>query len=117
MADEDQSAPTELSYEEKVGRASVIAKPMAPKKLAKKLFKLIKKGMKKIITKRRLTAFAISVCIVLSMWSNGWKICVKRHMQSPFIIYWILILAGKQKNHLRSGLKIVQSRIRKGETG
>lgn len=34
----------ELSYEEKVQNTSVIAKPMAPKKLAKKCYKLIKKG-------------------------------------------------------------------------
>jgi len=67
MAEMDESS-NELSYEEKVSRASIISKPMASKKQAKKLFKLIKK-------------------------------------------------AGKQKNHLRSGLKIVQSRIRKGETG
>jgi len=32
-----------LSYEEKVSRAAVISKPMASKKLAKKLFKLIRK--------------------------------------------------------------------------
>jgi len=58
----------EMSYEEKAGRASIIAKPMATKKLAKKLFKLIKKS-------------------------------------------------SKQKYYLRSGLKLVQTRIRKGETG
>jgi len=69
MADvDDQSQGNELSYEDKAARASIIAKPMASKKLAKKLFKLIRK-------------------------------------------------AGKQKNQLRSGLKMVQSRIRKGETG
>lgn len=34
----------ELSYEEKLQNVSVIAKPMAPKKLAKKCYKLIKKG-------------------------------------------------------------------------
>ncbi|ODN02032.1 H/ACA ribonucleoprotein complex subunit 2-like protein [Orchesella cincta] len=70
MADMDESvgAANELTYEEKVARASIIAKPMASKKLAKKLFKLIRK-------------------------------------------------ASKQKNYLRSGLKIVQARIRKGERG
>jgi len=70
MADMDESvnAGNELSYEDKVARASIIAKPMASKKLAKKLFKLIRK-------------------------------------------------ASKQKNYLRSGLKIVQARIRKGESG
>lgn len=35
----------ELSYEEKLENVSVIAKPMASKKLAKKIYKLIKKGM------------------------------------------------------------------------
>lgn len=34
----------ELTYEEKLENVSVIAKPMAPKKLAKKCYKLIKKG-------------------------------------------------------------------------
>ena len=33
-----------LTYQEKASRASIIAKPMASKKLAKKLSKLIKKG-------------------------------------------------------------------------
>lgn len=33
-----------LSYEEKVEHCSVIAKPMAPKKLSKKIYKLIKKS-------------------------------------------------------------------------
>lgn len=37
--------PTELSYEEKVANCSVIAKPMASKKLAKKCYKLVKKGI------------------------------------------------------------------------
>jgi len=58
----------DLPYEVKVARAAVIAKPMASKKLAKRLCKLIKK-------------------------------------------------ASKQKMQLRSGLKLVQSKIRKGETG
>lgn len=34
----------ELSYEEKLENVSVIAKPMASKKLTKKCYKLIKKG-------------------------------------------------------------------------
>jgi len=42
--DESVGGGNELSYEDKVARASVIAKPMAPKTLAKKLFKLIRKG-------------------------------------------------------------------------
>lgn len=35
---------SELTYEEKVANCNVIAKPMASKKLAKKCYKLIKKG-------------------------------------------------------------------------
>lgn len=34
----------ELSYEEKLENVSIIAKPMASKKLTKKCYKLIKKG-------------------------------------------------------------------------
>lgn len=34
----------ELSYEDKLKYCSVIAKPMASRKLAKKIYKLIKKG-------------------------------------------------------------------------
>jgi len=56
------------SYEEKLRFVSVIAKPMGSKKLAKKVYKLIKKG-------------------------------------------------SKQKGFVRNGLKDVQARIRKGETG
>merc|ERR1711994_873154 len=37
---------TEMSYEERLQFVSVIAKPMASKKLAKKLYKCIKKGIK-----------------------------------------------------------------------
>lgn len=36
--------PNEMTYEEKLRFVSVIAKPMAPKKLAKKITKCIKKG-------------------------------------------------------------------------
>ncbi|CAH1156219.1 unnamed protein product [Phaedon cochleariae] len=59
---------TELAYEDKVDLCSVIAKPMASKKLAKKCYKLVKKAV-------------------------------------------------KQKTFIRVGLKDVQRRIRKGETG
>ncbi|KAK8391145.1 hypothetical protein O3P69_017062 [Scylla paramamosain] len=58
----------EVTYEEKLKYVSVIAQPMASKKLAGRIYKLIKK-------------------------------------------------ASKQKTFLRDGLKDVQSRIRKGETG
>lgn len=36
----------ELSYEDKLANVSIIAKPMASKKLTKKCYKLIKKGNK-----------------------------------------------------------------------
>lgn len=36
---------TELTYDEKVANCNIIAKPMASKKLAKKCYKVIKKGM------------------------------------------------------------------------
>ena len=37
---------TQLSYDQKIAFTSIIAKPMASKKLAKRLFKLIKKASK-----------------------------------------------------------------------
>ncbi|XP_054159529.1 H/ACA ribonucleoprotein complex subunit 2-like protein [Oppia nitens] len=61
---------TELSYDQKIDFTSIIAKPMATRKLAKKLFKLIRKASK-----------------------------------------------INRKTLLRIGLKDVQMRIRKGETG
>ncbi|CAG2164723.1 unnamed protein product [Oppiella nova] len=61
---------TDLPYDSKINFTSAIAKPMASKKLSKRLFKLIRKASK------------------LS-----------------------------RKEHLRIGLKDVQLRIRKGETG
>nr|CAH7729218.1 unnamed protein product [Callosobruchus chinensis] len=60
--------PSDLTYEEKIANCNVIAKPMASKKLAKKVYKLIKKAV-------------------------------------------------KHKTYIRCGLKDVQTRIRKGETG
>lgn len=42
----DTTLAGEMSYEEKLGFVAVIAKPMANKKLAKKVYKVIKKGMK-----------------------------------------------------------------------
>lgn len=36
---------SELTYEEKVMNCNIIAKPMASKKLAKKCYKLVKKGI------------------------------------------------------------------------
>merc|ERR1719238_2630470 len=47
--DESQNNGTEtdeMSYEDRLKYVSVISKPMAPKKLTKKLYKCIKKGMK-----------------------------------------------------------------------
>lgn len=63
-----ESEEVKLSYDEKLKFVSPIAKPMASKKLAKKLFKLVK-------------------------------------------------AASQQKDYLRTGLKDVFKRIRKGETG
>lgn len=40
----DEKVKTEQSYDDKVGDCSVIAKPMASKKLSKKIYKLIKKS-------------------------------------------------------------------------
>lgn len=47
-ADESNAAvkEEELSYEEKIENCSIIAKPMVSKKLAKKCYKLVKKGEK-----------------------------------------------------------------------
>lgn len=42
--DNSEVVVEEKSYDEKVANCSVIAKPMATKKLAKKCYKLIKKG-------------------------------------------------------------------------
>ncbi|GAB6031544.1 snoRNA-binding protein [Chamberlinius hualienensis] len=68
METEGNDVPEKLSYSEKLKFVSVIANPMASKKLTKKLYKLISK-------------------------------------------------ASKHKFHLRTGLKEVQTRIRKEETG
>ncbi|EFA09871.1 H/ACA ribonucleoprotein complex subunit 2-like protein [Tribolium castaneum] len=64
---EDQKEE-ELTYEQKVNNCNTIAKPMASKKLTKKVHKLVKKAV-------------------------------------------------KHKTYVRNGLKDVQKRIRKGETG
>jgi len=42
----DTTIPGEMSYEDKLDYVAVIAKPMASKKLAKRVYKVIKKGMK-----------------------------------------------------------------------
>merc|ERR1712121_628646 len=65
---DDSQVESGPSYEEKLKFVSCIAKPMANKKLTKKLYKVIKKG-------------------------------------------------SKHKGFVRNGLKDVQARIRKGETG
>jgi hypothetical protein len=44
MGEDVSKSENKLSYEEKAQRASIISKPMASKKLAKKLSKLIRKG-------------------------------------------------------------------------
>jgi len=43
VKDENIDAP-EISYEEKLRFVNAISKPMAPKKLTKKIYKCIKKG-------------------------------------------------------------------------
>lgn len=45
MGSTENEVVDEKPYDEKVANCSVIAKPMATKKLAKKCYKLIKKGM------------------------------------------------------------------------
>lgn len=76
----------ELSYEDKQKFVSVIAKPMASRKLAKKIYKLIKKG-------------------------------AKHSLFYSYVNDIHLFLAAKNKTYCRNGLKDVQMRIRKGETG
>lgn len=78
----------DVPYEEKVKNTCVIAKPMASKKLSKKCYKLLKKGLYIIFF----------VYIVKSL---------KRRC----------LLASKHKTFVRNGLKDVQKRIRKGESG
>lgn len=43
--DEEAKGDKELSYEEKLRYVNKISSPMAPKKLTKKIYKLIKKGI------------------------------------------------------------------------
>lgn len=45
-AEADVTVAGEMSYEDKLEFVAVIAKPMASKKLAKRVYKVIKKGMK-----------------------------------------------------------------------
>lgn len=47
----DGADATEISYESKLKYINTIAKPMAPKKLTKKIYKCIKKGNDIIIYK------------------------------------------------------------------
>lgn len=61
MAEVDDSMSNELSYEEKVSRASIIAKPMASKKLAKKLFKLIRKGIHERLQLKRIYSLVVLI--------------------------------------------------------
>lgn len=86
----------EDTYEDKLKNCSVIAQPMASKKLTKKCLKLIKKGMSGHSLRNFLNFFLFAY--------EAQCIC------SP-------ILASKQKTFLRNGLKDVQSRLKKGETG
>lgn len=85
MAEEDGK----VSYEDKLKNVSIIAKPMASKKLTKKVRKKEKKNSKYY--------FALN----------------------PFLfqLYKCIKKGAKQKNLIRNGLKDVQSQIRKGATG
>lgn len=47
MTETETPAVEEMSYEEKLKFCSVIAQPMASKKVCKKVFKLVKKSWKK----------------------------------------------------------------------
>lgn len=83
------SVKEEDTYDDKVRKCSIIAKPMAPKKLTKKCLKLIKKGNQ------------------VKTFHDKTKDSQPNH----------LFIAAKQKTFLRNGLKDVQSRLKKGETG
>ncbi len=50
MSDTEESS--RISYEERIKHVSIIAKPLASKKLTKKLYKLVKKSTKVKCTKR-----------------------------------------------------------------
>lgn len=112
-ADESQDVSTvsvkeEDTYDDKLKNCSVIAKPMAPKKLSKKCLKLIKKGLfEKIEIFDDISSISL---ILLRFFPEKNEIitnsCIFRN-----------ILASKQKTFLRNGLKDVQSRLKKGETG
>lgn len=74
-------------YQEKIRYCCAIAQPMASRKLAKKIYKLVKKG-----------------------WC--WPFfCATKRVNHGFFS------AAKEKTYCRNGLKDVQLRIRKGETG
>ena len=79
------------SYEELLNHVSVIANPMASRKLTKKVYKLLKKGDSLSSTNK-----------------------LKPHRNSNNLF---LIQAAKQKGYVRNGLKDVQRRIRLGENG
>merc|ERR1712181_109514 len=82
------------SYEEKLRFVSVIAKPMGSKKLAKKVYK-VSFPLPKVFSR-----------------------LVYQRMFVTTLSYEQLIKKGsKQKGFVRNGLKDVQARIRKGETG
>lgn len=91
-----QEIKEEDTYEDKLKNCSIIAHPMAPKKLTKKCLKLIKKGT-----------------------SNGADAVADAPFQIEFLMNFFMFLcsATKQKTFLRNGLKDVQSRLKKGEHG
>lgn len=84
-----------LSYEDKLKYVNSIATPMASRKLAKKIYKCIKKGN-----------FNVSLNYLLLRIISNFVIHLK-----------YFITASKHRTYLRNGLKDVQKHIRKGEKG
>ena len=88
--DESQDAGDgELSYEDRLKFVSIISKPMASKKLSKKVF--------------ILPGFSIFESFDLICFTFQLYKCIKKGMA--------------HKTYIRNGLKDVQARIRKGESG
>ena len=76
------------SYEELLNHVSIIAKPMASRKLTKRIYKLLKKGNSNLNFKTSTSSKT-----------------------------YCFFLAAPHKGYVRNGLKDVQRRIRLGEKG
>ena len=79
------------SYDELLNHVSIIAKPMASRKLTKRIYKLLKKGLFVLTSNHFL--FILLIDMLFS------------------------VLAAPHKGYVRNGLKDVQRRIRLGEKG